>query len=175
MLRNFIIRMFTFILNPGFIMKLEISPYNQADLPPVQLPDTEFLRLLGEKGIRQLISDHYDLVRKSSINNLFPKDNDEFEKAKLNSSDFIIQILGGHPYFNENRGKPMLVQRHSPFKITPEARIVWLQCYREVLVKLNLPEELIRNYWNYLDALSMRMVNVPGQKHVFDFNMPKKG
>jgi hemoglobin len=59
------------------------------------------------------------------------------------------------------------------FKITPEARIVWLQCYGEVLVRLNLPEELIRNYWNYLDALSMRMVNVPGQKHVFDFNMPE--
>ncbi len=155
-------------------MKLEITPYDQSDLLPVELPDSRFLELLGEQGIRKLVSDHYDLVRQSIISTLFPQDNDAFEKAKLNSSDFIIQILGGHPYFNENRGKPMLVQRHAPFKITPEGRIVWLECYREVLVNLDLPFELVHNYWNYLDALSMRMVNSPVEKQVFDFSFHKK-
>jgi len=152
-------------------MKLEIIPYQRDNLPEVELPDKEFLNQLGEQEIRKLVSDHYNLVRKSKINHLFPKDDAEFEQAKLNSSDFIIQILGGHPYFNEHRGKPMLAQRHKPFKITVEARIVWLECYAEVLATICLNEELIQNYWHYLNLLSMRMVNTFENKTEFTFKM----
>lgn len=45
----------------------------------------------------------------------------------------FIQICGGPKYFNENRGAPMMVARHQPFKITPKTRMVWLECYIEVL------------------------------------------
>jgi hemoglobin len=114
---------------------------------------------MGEQGIRKLINDHYNLIRKSTINHLFAQDDDEFEKAKLRSSDFFIQIMGGHPYFNENRGKPMLGQRHAPFKISPAARIVWLECFREVISYLQIEENLILSFWNYLNSLSMRFVN----------------
>jgi hemoglobin len=53
----------------------------------------------------------------------------------------------------------MLAKRHSPFAITEEARIVWLQCYIEVLSKLELPEDLISSFWNYLNTFSFWMVN----------------
>jgi hemoglobin len=71
-------------------------------------------------------------------------------------------IHGGHPYFNENRGKPMLAKRHAPFHITPEARIVWLNCYQQVLLKLNIPEEMKQSFWNYLNVFSFWMVNTKG-------------
>jgi len=151
-------------------MKFEIEPYQNASLPEVQLPDKEFLNQLGEAGIRKLSDDHYNLLRKSEINNLFPIEDDEFEKAKLRSSDFLIQIMGGRPYFNENRGKPMLAQRHAPFKITPKARLTWLECYAEVLKKIELDEEIMASFWQYLNVLSMRMVNSSEEKKEFTFN-----
>ncbi len=140
-------------------MELNITSYLKGQRPGVTLPTPQFLTLLTEKGVRQLVSDHYDLLVESSIKELFPKNEIALGKAKENSADFFIQILGGPQYFNTNRGRPQMASRHLPFKITVEARIVWLNCYREVLLKQNLPDEVILSFWNYLDVFSNWMVN----------------
>ena len=142
-------------------MQFDISQAQFGVRPSVTLPSPEFLKVVGEDGLRKIISDHYDLIRKSPINNIFPEDEKEFEQAKINSSDFFIQICGGPKYFNENRGAPMMVARHQPFKITPKTRMVWLECYIEVLKKLDIDEELLKSFWNYLDIFSIWMVNTP--------------
>jgi hemoglobin len=154
-------------------MTFEIIPYQKENLPEVMLPDKKLLELLGEEGMRKLANNHYNLLRTSKISHLFAKDDDEFEKSKLRSSDFFIQILGGHPYFNENRGRPMLVQRHAPFVITPKARITWLECYREALKILEIEEAVLASFWNYLNALSMRMINSDDENPEFSFQFKK--
>jgi hemoglobin len=154
-------------------MIFEIQPYQKENLPEVQLPDKEFLNVLGEEGIRKLISNHYNLLRKSKINHLFPIDDKGFEQAKLNSSDFFIQIMGGPRYFDQNRGKPMLAVRHAAFKISPEARFTWLECYCEVLKNLEVEEKVLSSFWNYLNVLSMRMVNSEDDKPEFIFKFKK--
>jgi hemoglobin len=98
-------------------------------------------------------------MRKSSISDLFPQDASAFEAVKKHSADFFVQICGGPPYFNQNRGKPMLINRHAPFKITYRARLVWLDCYRDALAKLTIPDELILSFWNYINVFSIWMVN----------------
>lgn len=140
-------------------MKLNISPATFGVRPKVSLPNPEFLKHMKEEGIRKLVSDHYDLLAESEIKHLFPSTKKALEHAKLKSSDFFIQICGGHPYFNENQGKPMLAKRHAPFEITVEGRGVWLRCYQQLLPKLDIPEDLIESYWNYLDAFSVWMIN----------------
>jgi len=140
-------------------MDFSINQYEFGQRPAVSIPDPEFLQLMKEEGIRKMVSDHYDLLSKSEIKHLFPRIEEAFEKAKQRSSDFFIQICGGYPYFNENRGKPVLVRRHVSFAITADARIVWLECYREVLSKLDLPEKIIQSFWNYLNVFSFWMVN----------------
>lgn len=140
-------------------MNYTIHTYNFGERPPVTLPSPQLLELLTEAGIRKMVSDHYNLLSKSEIKHLFPRIEEQLEKAKQRSSDFFIQICGGHPYFNENRGKPLLARRHAPFAITPEARVVWLKCYQEVLSKLDLPEEVIQSFWSYLQTFSFWMVN----------------
>lgn len=140
-------------------MDFSISQYNFGQRPPVTIPSPEILKILKEEGIRQIVSDHYDLLSKSEIKHLFPRIEEALDKAKQRSSDFFIQICGGHPYYNENRGKPMLAKRHAPFKITPDARIVWLDCYRQVLTNLDLPAELKKSFWDYLNVFSFWMVN----------------
>jgi len=127
--------------------------------PQVTLPTHEMFLLLQEDGIRKMVSDHYNLLVESEIKDLFPKNPISLEKAKEHSADFFIQICGGPMYFNNNRGKPQLNRRHQPFKITAEAREVWLNCYKPVLEKLDLPENVIQSFWNYLDVFSKWMVN----------------
>lgn len=140
-------------------MDFQITHYEFGERPPVILPSPQLLELLGEAGVRQMVSDHYDLLSKSEIKHLFPRIEEALDKAKQRSSDFFIQILGGHPYFNENRGKPMLARRHAPFSITPDAREVWLKCYIQVLSRLNIPDEVLKSFWNYLNVFSFWMVN----------------
>ena len=140
-------------------MNFIISQYEFGHRPPVTIPSPEFLKLITEEGIRKLVSDHYDLLSQSEVKHLFPRIEEALEKAKQRSSDFFIQICGGQPYYNKSRGKPMLAARHSPFAINQQARIIWLQCYIEVLSKLELPEEIILTFWNYLNHFSFWMVN----------------
>ena len=140
-------------------MELKITKYIPGIKPGVTLPTTQMFDILGEEGIRKMISDFYDLLAKSEVAHLFPKNPIGLEKAKEHSGDFFIQICGGPMYFNKNRGRPMLNSRHLPFKITPTAREIWLQCYSEVLGKMNLPDEVLISFWNYLDTFSKWMVN----------------
>lgn len=140
-------------------MEFSISQFEFGERPAVTIPTPELLEKLTEAGIRKMVSDHYDLLSKSEIKHLFPRIDEALDKAKQRSSDFFIQICGGHPYFNENRGKPMLARRHAPFTITQEARLVWLRCYQEVLSTLDLPEEVLQSFWNYLNIFSVWMVN----------------
>jgi len=53
----------------------------------------------------------------------------------------------------------MLAARHAPFAINQHARIIWLQCYIEALSKLEIPEEVMASFWNYLNVFSIWMVN----------------
>ncbi len=140
-------------------MDFSITKYEFGYRPPVTIPTPEFLRLLTEDGMRKLVSDHYDLLSMSKVNHLFPRIDEALDKAKQRSSDFFIQICGGQPYYNKSRGRPMLAARHSPFAINQEARMVWLECYIEVLSKLDLPEEVLKSFWNYLNTFSVWMVN----------------
>ncbi|RXJ86652.1 globin [Arcobacter sp. CECT 8985] len=127
--------------------------------PPVSLPNPKLLEVLGEDGIRKMVSDHYDLLKESNISGLFPPTEEGFAKAKEHSADFFIQICGGPKYFNEKRGAPMMAARHSPFKINQEARRIWLESYAIVLNELDISDDLKQSFWNYIDIFSIWMMN----------------
>lgn len=140
-------------------MQYNISQGLVGTRPPVVKPSPKVLEFLGEQGMRKLISDQYDLLRVSNIKGLFPPSDEGFAMAKQHSADFFIQICGGHPYFNENRGAPMMAARHQPFRITPEARRIWLEAYIIVLSNLDMPDDLKQSFWDYLDIFSIWMMN----------------
>lgn len=140
-------------------MEFITTQYLPGVRPGVTLPSKQMFLLLGEDGMRKMVSEHYDLLKESAIRDLFPKNPVALEKAKEHSADFFIQICGGPEYFNQNRGKPQLNRRHLPFKITAQGREEWLNCYKQVLSKLDLPDEVLLSFWNYLDVFSKWMVN----------------
>ena len=143
-------------------MNLEISYAQFGVRPPVVKPIPEFLLEVGEEGIRELISKHYDLIKQSEIFNIFPQDEKEFEQAKINSSDFFIQICGGQPHFTTNRGAPRMVGRHAPFRIDAKARGVWLELYKPLIEELKekgVTETSLYSFWGYLNIFSIWMIN----------------
>lgn len=140
-------------------MQYTITEATFGQRPNVQLPNPKILETLGEEGMRSLISRHYDLLAQSEIKGLFPPEGKPFEMAKKHSADFFIQICGGPRYFDMSRGAPRMVARHSPFKITASARLVWLDMYAKALDEIELDEELKESYWRYIDIFSIWMIN----------------
>jgi len=135
--------------------------------PKVQLPSPKILTHLGESGLRKMVDAHYELLKLSNIRGLFPPTDVGFEAAKKHSADFFIQICGGPRYFDESRGAPRLVARHAPFKITPEARRIWLESYIKILSGLDMSDELKQSFWTYIDIFSIWMMNTHGGQPTF--------
>lgn len=140
-------------------MNFEIIDQPMGVRPPVKMPHPDFYKLLKEDGIRSIVSNHYDCLKVSEIKHLFPQDAEGFEKAKKHSADFFVQMLGGPDYYNQNRGRPKLVDRHLPFIITSKGRIEWLECYKKVLNELDIPDSIVQTFWDYLNVFSLWMVN----------------
>jgi len=46
-------------------MDYTINTYEFGHRPQVSLPSPKMLEILGEEGMRKLVSDHYDLISKS--------------------------------------------------------------------------------------------------------------
>jgi hemoglobin len=147
-------------------LNFSILPYQEGVTPPVTKPNPGFLTDIGEEGMRALLDRFYMDLFQSPIKELFPKEIDVMKDAGQISADFFIQICGGTPYFNQNRGAPQMGKRHAPFAITPEARLHWLVCFEEALLPIvddkQSSEENIQSFWNYLNVFSIWMINARG-------------
>lgn len=147
-------------------LDFSILPYTEGIDIPVTKPNPEFLQEIGEQGMRDLLDRFYMNLFESPIKEIFPKDREVMRNAGQISADFFIQICGGRPYFNQNRGAPQMRKRHAPFAITAEGRLHWLIAYQEALqpiIEGKLSSEAnIQSFWNYLNTFSQWMINTRG-------------
>ena len=147
-------------------LNFSILPYQVGVTPPVTKPNPAFLTDIGEEGMRALLDRFYMGLFESPIKELFPKEIDVMKNAGQISADFFIQICGGTPYFNQNRGAPQMGKRHAPFAITPDARLHWLVCFEEALQLIidekQSSEENIQSFWDYINVFSIWMINARG-------------
>ena len=144
-------------------LDFSILPFTEGITPPVNKPNPQFLKDIGEEGMRDLLERFYMLLHKSAIKDIFPLSKEAMKIAGQYSADFFIQICAGPAYFNKSRGAPKMRQRHAPFRITPTARLHWLVLFEEALQpiiteKLSTQEN-IQSFWNYLNAFSQWMIN----------------
>jgi len=147
-------------------LNFTILPYQEGVTPPVTKPNPEFLTDIGEEGMRALLDRFYMCLFQSPIKALFPQEIDDMKNAGQTSADFFIQICGGKPYFNQNRGAPQMGRRHAPFAITPESRLHWLICFEEALQPIIdealSSDENIQSFWDYINIFSIWMINTRG-------------
>ncbi len=144
-------------------LNFSIQAYQEGVNPPVTKPNPEFLKDIGEEGMRALLARFYVALFESEIKDLFPKDLERMKSAGQKSADFFIQICGGAPYFNQNHGAPQMRGRHASFAITAHSRLHWLVIFEEALkpiIKQKLSsEEHIQSFWDYLNIFSQWMIN----------------
>ena len=99
------------------------------------------------------------MIRTSKLASFYPQEDKAFEKAAKTIEDFFVQMLGGKDLYTSVQGHPKLRERHFLFEITETGRDIWLMCFRKALKKTAFPKELLPEIWNWVEALSMRLVN----------------
>lgn len=146
-------------------MEYKITPMQVGDRPEYTMPDPRILEVLGEEGVRALLSRFYDIVSEDDdIAHFFPEQGPELEMVKQHNADFFIQQLGGHKWFDERRGGKSMEQVHRRFSVTPKAREGWLHCMAQALDELDMDDELKLSLWNFLEVFSKHIVNVDVKK-----------
>ena len=105
-------------------------------------PQTPY-QILGEDGIRQLVSTFYDLmdslpevagIRRMHAEDLTPM------KDKL--SEYLIGWMGGPPLYAQKHGTVCMTEPHEPYAIGPKERDQWLLCMDEALERIGASEAL---------------------------------
>ena len=145
----------------------------KAPLPPIIFPTPSFLAKVGVDRIAKIVFHHHRLLQKSSIAHLYPTDEAHFLEGVAKASHFLIEALGGEKVYTFSYGPPALCRTHAPFVIDDEARAVWLMLYKQTLHDLHFPKELIKEFWDWIEPFSMRMVNrqsstVPIKRFLYD-------
>lgn len=141
----------------------EVSHIAEAKIdfiyPSVPFPTNALYKRWGEANIRAMVHHHHNLLRKSAISHLFPADDAAFIFATEKTADFFVEALGGNRVYTPIHGHPALRRRHLPFTIDEKGREIWLMMYKKTINDLQMPAELIEEFWNWIEPLSMRMIN----------------
>lgn len=127
--------------------------------PKVPFPDTCLYHTWGEENIRKMVRYHHGLLRKSAIGNLFPADDTMFTFATEKTADFFVEALGGEKGYTPVHGHPALRMRHFHITIDEKGREIWLMMYKKTINDLQMPKECIEKFWNWIEPLSIRMIN----------------
>lgn len=141
--------------------------------PPVVFPSNKILKTFGEEAIRNMVFHHHSMLKKSSIGDMFPADEKEFLEGTQKTADFFVEALGGGDIFSSKHGHPALRGRHFRFTIDEKGREIWLMMYKKTLTDIKFPKELLEEFWNWIEPLSIRMINrrttaVPPQRFTFE-------
>jgi len=118
------------------------------------------LATAGADGLRTLVLRHHMRLRQSEIGHLFATDDTQFAKLVGHIADYVIETCGGPQKFTEERGARLThcASRHLPSPST-NAREVWLENLFHAMEETGFPLVLREEYWAWLEAMSIRMIN----------------
>jgi len=136
-----------------------VASGHDADYPPVPFPSLRVIRSAGEARLRAVVWRHHTLLRASPVGHLFPTDDEKFARGTDKTADFIVEACGGPANFTPQFGHTCMRTRHFPFTIDETARETWLDLLWQALDEEGLPNDVREEYWNWLEAMSIRMIN----------------
>jgi hemoglobin len=140
------------------------SPVVRPQMVNFFYPESAFpTRRVGEVAgfdmIRNLVLRHHELIWNSPLRPIFGEDEAHFLSAAERTARFHVEVCGGEKSYTRERGQPRLRSRHFPFTITEKDRELWLELYIQALVSVRFPREVIEEYWQWIESLSIRMIN----------------
>ncbi len=129
------------------------------DFPPVPYPSCKVFSGAGEPMLQRLAQRHYERLVDSCIGHLFPLAQERRAAGVSRTADFFIEATGGPARFTTSHGHTNLRTRHFPFTIDEAARDVWLAQMLLTFDDVGFPDEFRLEFWNWIEALSIRMIN----------------
>ncbi len=127
--------------------------------PPVPFPSNRIFKALGEMRIREMVAYQHELLFKTKLGKLFPTNEEVIKMIVDKSADFFVEVLGGEQVFTSLHGEPHLRMRHFKIPIDESDRDIWLAMYKKTLKDLDFPYENLEEFWNWIESLSIRMIN----------------
>lgn len=120
--------------------------------------ETVWAQVGGTETFERLVRTFYDGVRADPV--LAPMYPDaDWEGAIWRLRAFLEQYWGGPATYSEERGHPRLRMRHTPFKVTPDARDRWLRHMHAALDEAQLPPLHDAAFRDYVERAAHAMVN----------------
>jgi hemoglobin len=128
-------------------------------LPAVQFPSRRLLENVGEAKLREVVERHHALLASGPIGAMFPGDPEVFAALVKKVADFVVETCGGAASYTSEHGHVCMRTRHFPFTIDEQSREVWLEALFRAMDDVVFPAEAREEYWNWLEAFSVRMIN----------------
>lgn len=128
-------------------------------LPAVSFPSARVLQVAGEAKLRELVVRHHELLATGPIAAMFPADPAAFASLLAKVADFFVEACGGPVLYSPAHGNTCMRTRHFPFTIDETSREVWLAALFQAMEEVDFPLEVREEYWNWLEAFSVRMIN----------------
>lgn len=125
-------------------------------MPPA--PSPAAFAALGPDALRALVRHHHELLRRSSIGDIFPRDPKRFAAVVERIATFIVETIGGSPQFAQSHGLTWFRSQHLPLTIDETARNVWLAALLATFEDVGFPEAARVELWNWAEALSIRAI-----------------
>lgn len=123
-------------------------------------PTTFYEAVGGQETFRRLVDGFYAGVAQDPLlRPMYPEE--DLRPAARRLQMFLEQYWGGPRTYSEERGHPRLRMRHAEFRVTPQARDVWLRLMRRSMDDLALPADQDAVLWEYLLRAAEMMVNTP--------------
>lgn len=119
---------------------------------------TQYEKLGGEQGLRQLVTYFYNQMETDSqVKELRDTHTADLTDAREKLFLFLSGWLGGPSLYIEKYGHPRLRQRHQGFSIGVVERNQWLHCMDIALTKMKVEkpmhEELMKAFFNTADFM----------------------
>lgn len=132
----------------------------EADLifPMPPLPSPTVFVAVGDESLRELVRFHHELLRRSSIGDLFPRDPKRFHAVVEHIAEFVVNSIFGRPEGVGTRGLTWFRTRHLPLTIDETARNVWLGALLAAFDEVDYPDAARVELWNWVEALSIRAI-----------------
>jgi len=136
-----------------------VEPKIDFVYPELFFPSNRIFKVFGEANIRAMVWHHHSLLKKTAVGHMFEQEEEAFRMATEKTADFFVEALGGGDVFTPKHGHPALRMRHFRFEVNEAARDIWIAMYKKTLKEVNFPKELLEEFWNWIEPLSIRMIN----------------
>jgi len=123
---------------------------------------SQYDRLGGEIGVRQLVDRFYDLMdSKQETIDIRAMHAKSLRVSPEKLFLFLSGWLGGPSLYIEKYGHPRLRQRHLPFRITSSERDQWLLCMNQALEEQITDSLFLQTLQSSFFNVANHMCNAP--------------